>query len=46
MLHRLHTLPQVTIALVHGAAMAGGCGIVSACDIAIATKSASFALSE
>lgn len=46
MLHRLHTLPQVTIALVHGAAMAGGCGILSACDIAIATKTASFALSE
>ncbi|NOT41647.1 MAG: enoyl-CoA hydratase/isomerase family protein [Alphaproteobacteria bacterium] len=46
MLHRLHSLPQVTIALVHGAAMAGGCGIVSACDIAIATKTASFALSE
>lgn len=46
MLHRLHSLPQVTIALVHGAAMAGGCGILSACDIAIATKTASFALSE
>lgn len=46
MLRRLSTLPQVTIALVHGAAMAGGCGIVSACDIAIATKTASFALSE
>lgn len=46
MLHRLHTLPQVTIALVHGAAMAGGCGLLSACDIAIATKTASFALSE
>ncbi len=46
MLHALHTLPQMTIALVHGAAMAGGCGILSACDMAIATKSASFALSE
>lgn len=46
MLHKLHTLPQATIALVHGAAMAGGCGLVSACDMAIATKSASFALSE
>jgi methylglutaconyl-CoA hydratase len=46
MLHRLATLPQVTIAQVHGAAMAGGCGILSACDIAIATKTASFALSE
>ncbi len=46
MLHKLATLPQVTIALVHGAAMAGGCGILSACDMAIATKTASFALSE
>jgi methylglutaconyl-CoA hydratase len=46
MLWRLHTLPQVTVALVHGAAMAGGCGLLSACDMAIATKSASFALSE
>ncbi|MEQ1866233.1 MAG: enoyl-CoA hydratase-related protein [Micropepsaceae bacterium] len=46
MLRRLATLPQATIALVHGAAMAGGCGILSACDIAIATKTASFALSE
>jgi methylglutaconyl-CoA hydratase len=46
MLRRLHALPQVTIALIHGAAMAGGCGILSACDMAIATKTASFALSE
>lgn len=46
MLRRLATLPQVTIALVHGAAMAGGCGILSACDIAVATRKASFALSE
>ena len=46
MLRRLSTLPQVTIALVHGAALAGGCGLVAACDVAIATKTASFALSE
>jgi methylglutaconyl-CoA hydratase len=46
MLRRLSTLPQVTIALVHGAAMAGGCGLVSACDIAVAAKNATFALSE
>jgi methylglutaconyl-CoA hydratase len=46
MLHALHSLPQMTIALVHGAAMAGGCGILSACDMAIAVKNASFALSE
>ena len=38
MLRRLFELPQVTIALLHGAAMAGACGIAAACDIAIARK--------
>ena len=46
MLHQLHTLPQATIALVDGAARGGGVGLVSACDMAIATKRATFALSE
>ena len=46
MLHRLRAVPQPTIALVHGAAMAGGLGLVAACDIAIATKQALFGLSE
>ncbi|NWH08533.1 MAG: enoyl-CoA hydratase/isomerase family protein [Alphaproteobacteria bacterium] len=46
MLRRLNTLPQPTIALVHGPAIAGGMGIVSACDIAIATRQALFGLSE
>ena len=36
----------VTIASVHGAAMGGGCGIISACDIAIATEDSKFAFSE
>jgi methylglutaconyl-CoA hydratase len=36
MLRRLFELPQVTIAMLHGAAMAGACGIAAACDIAIA----------
>jgi methylglutaconyl-CoA hydratase len=46
MLHAFRTLPQPTIALVHGAARAGGVGIVSACDIAFASKQASFAVTE
>jgi len=46
MLHRLYTLPQVTIACVFGAAMGGGMGLVSCCDIVIADKEAVFALSE
>jgi len=46
MLMRLRGLPQPTVALVHGAAIAGGLGLVAACDIAIATADAAFALSE
>jgi enoyl-CoA hydratase/carnithine racemase len=36
----------VTIASIHGAAMGGGSGMVSACDIAIATEDSKFAFSE
>src|SRR5690606_35147835 len=46
MLRRLYELPQVTIALLHGAAMAGACGIAAACDIAIAKKGTVFSFSE
>lgn len=46
MLRRLFELPQVTIALLHGAAMAGACGIAAACDIAIARKGTIFSFSE
>ena len=46
MLRRLFELPQVTIALLHGAAMAGACGIAAACDIAIAKKGTVFSFSE
>ncbi len=46
LLHRLATLPKPTIALVQGAAMGGGVGLVAACDIAIAAEDAVFALSE
>jgi methylglutaconyl-CoA hydratase len=46
MLRRLYELPQVTIALVHGAAMAGACGIAAAADICIARKDAVFGFSE
>lgn len=46
MLQKLHTLPQLTIAAVHGAAMGGGAGLVAACDIGVALKSASFRFSE
>lgn len=46
MLRRLYELPQVTIALLHGAAVAGACGIAAACDIAIAKKGTVFSFSE
>lgn len=46
MLRGLFELPQVTIALLHGAVMAGACGLAAACDIAIARKGTVFAFSE
>ena len=46
MLRRLFELPQVTIALLNGAAMAGACGMAAACDIAIAKRGTIFAFSE
>lgn len=46
MLNGLANLPQVTIAMVQGAAMGGGFGLVACCDIVIAGPDSSFALSE
>ena len=46
MLYRLASCPKPTVARVHGAALGGGFGLACACDIAIASTSASFAISE
>ena len=46
MFHILATCPRPTIARVNGAAMGGGVGLVSVCDIAIASSTAIFAASE
>jgi methylglutaconyl-CoA hydratase len=46
MLKHLHDLPQLTVALVHGAAMGGGAGLAAACDIAVARAGAKFRFSE
>lgn len=46
MLHRLATLPKPTVARVQGPAYGGGVGLIAACDIAVATFDAQFALSE
>jgi methylglutaconyl-CoA hydratase len=42
----LGTSRLVTIAAVHGAAIAGGAGVMSACDFAIATRDAKFGYPE
>jgi methylglutaconyl-CoA hydratase len=46
MLSRLAQTPQPTLARVQGAALGGGVGLVCACDLAIASDNARFALSE
>jgi methylglutaconyl-CoA hydratase len=46
MLKKLSDLPQLTVALVDGAAFDAGAGLVAACDLAVATDAASFAFSE
>jgi methylglutaconyl-CoA hydratase len=46
MLKALHDLPQLTVALVEGAAYGGGAGLIAACDMAVATAGARVALSE
>lgn len=46
MLATLDALPKPTVARVHGMAVAGGLGLVGACDIAIAATETIFAASE
>jgi len=46
MLQTLYTLEKPTIACVRGAARGGGGGLISACDIALAERGATFRLSE
>jgi len=46
MLQTLYRLEKPTIACVRGAVRGGGAGLVSACDIAIAERGATFRLSE
>ncbi len=46
MLKTLDRLSKPTIARVHGPAFAGGVGLVAACDIAVGTVDAEFALTE
>lgn len=46
MLKTLDRMAKPTIARVHGPAFAGGVGLVAACDIAVGTPQAEFALTE
>lgn len=46
MLKALHDVPALTCAIVEGAAMGGGAGLVAACDMAVAVEGTRFAFSE
>lgn len=46
LLYLLYHFPKPTIALVQGAAMGGGLGLMACCDIAIAAENASFCFPE
>ncbi len=46
LMERIYRFPAPTVAVVQGPAFGGGVGLVSCCDIAIASTSASFCLSE
>jgi methylglutaconyl-CoA hydratase len=46
LLQVLDSLPQPTLALIQGPAYAGGVGLICACDIALAARSARFSITE
>ncbi len=46
LLRTIYESPKPTVARVHGPAFAGGMGLVTACDIALASTDAKFCLSE
>ena len=43
---RIYNFPKPTIAAVNGAAIAGGCGLASVCDIVVADEKSKFGYSE
>ena len=46
LLHAIYTSPKPTVAAVRGPALAGGCGLVTVCDITIAADDATFGYPE
>lgn len=43
---KLYSYPKPTVAVVHGAALAGGCGLATCCDFVIASRDATFGYPE
>ncbi|MGH7628552.1 MAG: enoyl-CoA hydratase/isomerase family protein [Gemmatimonadales bacterium] len=43
---RIRRLPKPVVAAVHGSALAGGCGLATACDIVVAAETARFGYPE
>ena len=43
---RMRRLPKPIVAVVHGRALAGGCGLATACDLVLAAESAKFGYPE
>lgn len=43
---KLYTYPKPTCAVVHGPALAGGCGLATCCDFVLASRAASFGYPE
>jgi methylglutaconyl-CoA hydratase len=43
---RMRRVPKPIVALVHGRALAGGCGLATGCDLVLATESAQFGYPE
>jgi methylglutaconyl-CoA hydratase len=46
MIHAIFTLPKPVVCSVHGAVFGGGVGLVAACDVVVASREATFSLSE
>lgn len=46
LMHRIVTLPKISIALVEGRVSAGGVGLVAACDLVLAARASQFSLPE
>ena len=43
---RMRRIPKPIVAVVHGRALAGGCGLATACDLVLAAESAKFGYPE